>query len=80
VDVPTEDPGYATGWWANRQADGTLAAPSLPAAAYFARGHDGQRIVVVPSANLVVVRLGFTPEVEEVRAVGLAADLLALPR
>jgi CubicO group peptidase (beta-lactamase class C family) len=80
VDVPTEDPGYATGWWANRQADGTLAEPSLPADAYFARGHDGQRIVVVPSANLVVVRLGFTPEVEEVRALGLAADLLALPR
>jgi CubicO group peptidase (beta-lactamase class C family) len=80
VDVQTEDPGYATGWWANRQADGTLAEPSLPADAYFARGHDGQRIVVVPSADLVVVRLGFTPEVEDIRAVGLVADLLALQR
>lgn len=79
VDVPGEDPGYASGWWANRRVDGSLAQPSLPADAYFAKGHDGQWSIVVPSAGMVVVRLGFTPEVEDARAVGLAADLLALP-
>ncbi|HQR28208.1 MAG TPA: serine hydrolase [Nocardioides sp.] len=77
VDVETEDDGYAAGWWANARPDGTLVEPSLPADAYFAEGHDGQWIVVVPSADLVVVRLGFSPEVDDVGAVRLAADLLA---
>jgi hypothetical protein len=38
-----EETGYAAGWWANRLADGTLVRPSLPADAYWASGHDGQR-------------------------------------
>jgi CubicO group peptidase (beta-lactamase class C family) len=80
VDVPTEDDGYASGWWANRTADGSLVEPSLPADTYSARGHDGQRIVVVPSEDLVVVRLGFTPEVDDIRVDALTADLIALPR
>ncbi len=60
-----EDAGYAAGWWANRLADGSLADTSLPPDAYYADGHDGQRIFVVPSARLVVVRLGFSPGVTE---------------
>lgn len=77
VDVETEEEGYAAGWWANQKPDGSLVEPSLPADAYFAEGHDGQWIVVVPSADLVVVRLGFSPEVEDVGAVDLAAELVA---
>ena len=77
VDVDeTEDPAYAAGWWANELADGTLDDPLLPEDAYSARGHDGQRIVVVPSEDLVVVRLGFTPELEEVGVSELTADLI----
>lgn len=79
VDVDeTEDPAYAAGWWANELADGTLDDPLLPTDAYSARGHDGQRIVVVPSEDLVVVRLGFTPELEEIGVSELTADLIEL--
>lgn len=76
VEVETEDPGYAAGWWANLLPDGTLVAPTLPADTYFAKGHDGQRIVVVPSEELVVVRLGFSPEVEDVGEESLTAGLI----
>ncbi len=75
-----EETGYAAGWWANRLPDGTLARPALPADAYWAQGHDGQRVYVVPSARLVVVRLGFSPKVddERLRAGALVRDLVAL--
>jgi CubicO group peptidase (beta-lactamase class C family) len=33
----------------------------LPADTYWMQGHDGQSIAVVPSQQLVVVRLGLTP-------------------
>jgi CubicO group peptidase (beta-lactamase class C family) len=51
--------------------------PELPEDAYFAKGHDAQWIAVVPSARLVVVRLGFTPAREDDRVPRLVADLLA---
>lgn len=77
VDVRSEEDGYASGWWSNKRPDGTLVEPTLPPDAYFAEGHDGQRITVIPSQQLVVVRLGFTPTREDDRTVGLAADLVA---
>ena len=78
----TEDPGYAAGWWANRLPDGSLVRESLPADAYWASGHDGQRVYVVPSADLVVVRLGFSPDVEsdDLRTDPLVAELIAALR
>ncbi len=76
-----EEVGYAAGWWANKLPDGTLADAALPADAYSAEGHDGQRVVVVPSADLVVVRLGFSPSVkgDAMRVSQLVHDLAALP-
>ncbi len=76
VDVESEEKGYGAGWWVNRDRDGSLVEPSLPADAYFAEGHDGQWIIVVPSEQLVVVRLGFSPEVDDVGAVALAAAVI----
>ena len=72
-----EDPGYGAGWWTNQAADGAAVHPELPADAYFAQGHDGQWIVVVPSADLVIVRLGFTPSTDDDRVIDLAASVLA---
>ena len=74
----SEEKGYAAGWWVNRQADGSLVNPELPEDTYWAQGHDGQRLYVVPSARLVVARLGFTPEVEDIRTDDLVAGLVAL--
>ena len=75
----SEEQGYAGGWWVNRRADGALVDDTLPEDAYWASGHDGQRLYVVPSARLVVARLGFSPEVEadDLRTSQLVADLVA---
>ncbi len=77
VAAQGEQRGYAAGWWANLQADGTLRYPSLPDDAYFAKGHDSQWVAVVPSADLVVVRLGFTPDADDDRVVTTIERLLA---
>ncbi|MDO5734985.1 MAG: serine hydrolase [Propionibacteriaceae bacterium] len=75
----TDEVGYAAGWRVNRLADGTISEPELPDDAYWAVGHDGQRMYVVPSADLVVVRLGFSPGVPggELRTEALVADLVS---
>ena len=77
-----EETGYAAGWWVNRLPDGSLAKPQLPADAYWMQGHDGQRVYIVPSAQLVVARLGFSPKVtdDRLRGTDLVADLVAVLR
>ena len=76
----SEEKGYAGGWWVNRQADGSLVDRTLPEDAYWANGHDGQRLYVVPSAGLVVARLGFSPDVEsqDLHTSQLVSELVAL--
>lgn len=76
TDTGGEEAGYGLGWWVNQLADGSLREPGLPADTYWASGHDGQTVYVVPSAELVVVRMGFTPAADD-RAPALVADLLA---
>ena len=75
----SEEAGYAAGWWVNQLPDGSLIDDTLPADAYSANGHDGQRLYVVPSAGLVVVRMGFSPEVEreDLRVRELVVELVS---
>ena len=56
-----------------------LLDPAVPGDAYWAQGHDGQRMYVVPSADLVVVRLGFSPGVAggDLRAAELVAEMVS---
>lgn len=54
---------YGAHWWLNAGAPGDPAArlwPSLPADASCARGYGGQWLLVVPSRELVLVRLGIS--------------------
>jgi len=72
---------YGAHWWLNAGEPAEperRAWPALPAETYAARGHSGQWVVVVPSARLVVVRLGLTlPDVEDDGTQELVAELLA---
>jgi hypothetical protein len=72
---------YGAHWWLNAGdagAPGRRPWPPLPAETYAARGHSGQWVVVVPSARLVVVRLGLTlPDDEDDGTQELVAELLA---
>lgn len=64
IDIEGEEEGYGAHWWVNRRADESLVMPDVRADAFWASGHDGQRVFVIPSADLVVVRMGFTPEID----------------
>jgi hypothetical protein len=78
VELEGEDEGHAAHWWVNRRPDGSVRDPVLPADAFWAAGHDGQRVVVVPSAGVVVVRMGFDPTLEgdELGVERLVADVV----
>ena len=59
VLLPTEHP-YGAHWWLNTDAEGTTRMPAVPPDAYWASGNEGQQVVVLPSEDRVVVRLGLT--------------------
>jgi CubicO group peptidase (beta-lactamase class C family) len=54
---------YGAHWWLNAGTDGNATDrywPSVPSDASMCLGHDGQLLVVLPSQDAVVVRLGLT--------------------
>lgn len=78
VDLDTEHP-YGAQWWLNASPAGDRRMPSVPADAFWASGNEGQQVVVVPSADLVVVRLGLSQQFDGI-AWGLeplVSDLVA---
>ncbi|CDN54454.1 Penicillin-binding protein, beta-lactamase class C [Neorhizobium galegae bv. officinalis bv. officinalis str. HAMBI 1141] len=50
--------------------------PDMPADAFFIQGHDGQTITVIPSLDLVVVRLGLTPSWNRYDPTRLVAEVV----
>jgi CubicO group peptidase (beta-lactamase class C family) len=61
--TPTLDSDYGAGFWVNAggaaNARGRVRS-GMPVDAFFASGNFGQRIVVIPSQRLVIVRFGAT--------------------
>jgi len=49
---------YGAQWWLNRGDGQTRPWRDLPSDAFAAKGFEGQNIVIVPSKDLVIVRLG----------------------
>ena len=53
---------YGEGFWLNLGSEQRGSKwPSLPKSVFWARGHDGQYVLVAPEQELVVVRFGLTP-------------------
>jgi CubicO group peptidase (beta-lactamase class C family) len=50
--------GYGSLFWLNKEK----YYPSAPEDMYSCKGHDGQRIFIIPSKELVVVLLGYSPK------------------
>lgn len=83
--VTTPTPGapqgsYGAHWWLNAGTPGDPADrqwKKLPADTFAAWGHSGQYVLVVPSAKLVVVRLGLSlPDGDDVGLEDLVVDLM----
>ena len=74
--TPTLGTGYGAGFWLNttdarNEWGGRWGLPGAPSDAFFGRGHLGQYVVVVPSRQLVVVRLGLSHRPDgEITSVG----------
>jgi CubicO group peptidase (beta-lactamase class C family) len=79
----SEDYGYGAGFWTNRGTLGRMAAlrvsAGMPADSFMARGSQGQYAIIVPSAHLVIVRLGmaYTPFDDIATIERLVRDTLA---
>lgn len=50
---------YGFQWWLNK-GDDNLRWPDLPEGSYMANGNRQQMLMVIPSANVLIVRLGWT--------------------
>ena len=80
------DVGYGAGFWTNRgDSRGARARvkEGMPNDSFFASGNLGQRVIIVPSANLVVVRFGNSrdyPNFDVQGTTRLVSDVIAALR
>jgi CubicO group peptidase (beta-lactamase class C family) len=61
--APTLDADYGAGFWTNRGSHRNAEArihAGMPEDAFYGSGNLGQRVVIIPSAGIVIVRLGLT--------------------
>ncbi|MGB7729693.1 MAG: serine hydrolase [Candidatus Acidiferrum sp.] len=61
--TPTLNEDYGAGFWTNRGAHGHAAVrieAGMPENAFYGSGNLGQRVVIIPSQKLVIVRMGLT--------------------
>jgi len=74
---------YAAGFWTNRTSEPFAlrrVRAGMPCDAFFASGNLGQRVYVMPSSKLVIVRLGITqqfPDFDIVADIRLIREVLA---
>ncbi len=57
-EASASDGRYGSFFWLNRGRD----LPSVPEDMYACQGHDGQRIFILPSQELIVIVLGYSPK------------------
>ncbi|MFA6003828.1 MAG: serine hydrolase [Elusimicrobiota bacterium] len=70
---------YGAHWWLKLSKEfggDTPAAGRIPADAFFAMGHEGQVVAVIPSLRLVTVRLGLSVYVDAWDQAAFLSDLL----
>ena len=66
--------GYGAFFWLNRNK----SCPDVPEDMFSCQGHDGQEIYIIPSKDLVVVILGYSPKPDRVIDFnGLLRDVIA---
>ena len=66
--------GYGAFFWLNRN----LVCPDAPEDMFSCNGHDGQQIYIIPSKQLVVVILGYSPKPDRVIDFnGVLRDIIA---
>lgn len=77
----SEDLGYGAGFWTNRgdQKAALRDRPHMPRDSFMAQGSLGQYLIVIPSAQLVIVRMGIsrTPGEDIVGVDRLTAEAIA---
>ncbi len=74
--------GYGAGFWTQRgnsPAGRERIAAGLPAGSFMAAGSQGQYTIVLPSENLVIVRIGwaYTPDADRVAIMRLVRETIA---
>lgn len=77
--LESPDGMYGAHWWLKLKPEiggGSAAAARIPPDAYFAIGHEGQTLTIIPSRRLVVVRLGLSIYIDAWNQAEFVANLL----